>query len=89
MNKNATSDYTCNLCHYTCDLCKINLDNQEHLLKCKVLQHFVPEILKTNVKYEDMFGSVDKIIHVSKLLHKVCNERESLLKLIEDLKSAK
>ena len=72
---------------YTYDLCKLKLDNQEHLLQCKVLQHFIPETVNTNIKYEDMFDdSVEKIILASKLLHKVCIERESLLKLNEDLK---
>ena len=35
--------------NYTCDLCNEDLDNQEHLLKCKVLQHFIPEILNSKI----------------------------------------
>ena len=75
--------------NYTCDLCKINMDNQEHLLECKVLQHFVPEIQNTHVKYKDIFGNVEKIIPAAKLLYKVYNEREALLKIEEDMKALK
>ena len=76
--------------NYACDLCKLKLDNQEHLLQCKDLQHFVPETVNTNIKYEDIFDdNVEKVISASKLLNKVCSERESLLKLNEDLKHLK
>ena len=75
--------------NYTCDLCNTDLDNQEHLLKCKVLQHFIPEILNSNINYEDMFDSVEKIIPASELLHKVCKERDQLLEIIEDSRSDK
>ena len=68
--------------NYICDLCKVEEDSQEHLLKCKVLQHFVPEIQISNVRYEDIFGNTEEIIEASKLLKKVCKEREELLKLI-------
>ena len=64
-----------------CNLCKIEEDRQEHLLECKVLEHFVPEIQKTNVQYKDIFGTIEQIIQASKLLLKVCKERESLLSL--------
>ena len=66
-----------------CDLCKIEEDSQEHLLKCKVLEHFVPEIKDTKIEYKDIFGTIEKIIPVSSLLLKVTKERESLLNLIE------
>ena len=71
--------------NYICDLCKIEDDTQEHLLQCKVLQYFVPEILSSNVRYEDIFGNIDKIIPASKLLNKVCRERDLLLKLNEPM----
>ena len=71
--------------NYICDLCKIEDDTQEHLLQCKVLQYFVPEILSSNVWYEDIFGNIDKIIPASKLLNKVCKERDLLLKLNEPM----
>ena len=71
--------------NYICDLCKVEEDSQEHLLQCKVLQHFVPEILKSKVRYEDIFGSIDQIIEASKLLKKICKEREELLKVNEPL----
>ena len=64
-----------------CHLCKMEDDTQEHLLKCKVLEHFVREIKQTNVEYKDIFGTIEKIIQASKLLFKVCKERESLLNL--------
>ena len=64
-----------------CDLCKINEDTQEHLLKCKVLQHFIPEILEKTYQYDDLFGDVDDIIEISKILYKITKERENLLTL--------
>ena len=66
-----------------CDLCKIEEDSQEHLLKCKVLEYFVPEIKETQITYKDIFGTIEKMIPASSLLLKVCKERESLLNLIE------
>ena len=36
-----------------------------------------------------MFDSVDKIIPAAELLHKVCNERDQLLEIIEDSRSDK
>ena len=69
--------------NYLCDLCKIEDETQEHLLKCKVLQHFIPELKTTNIIYMDMFGTIEKLIPASSLMYKVCKERESLLKLTE------
>ena len=62
-----------------CDLCKIEEDSQEHLLKCKVLEHFVPEIKETEIAYKDIFGTIEKMIPASRLLLKFCKEREYLL----------
>ena len=69
---------------YLCDLCKLEDETQEHLMKCKVLKESIPELKITNIKYIDIFGSIEKIIPAAKLLYKVCKERESLLNLIEN-----
>ena len=53
-------------------------------MQCMVLQEFVPELKTTNIKYNDIFGSIDKIIPAAKLMNKVCKEREALLNLIEN-----
>ena len=73
--------------NYLCDLCKQEDENQEHLLKCKVLLHFVPELNNTTVQYKDIFGNIDEVKEASKLLYKVCKEREALLELCEDNQS--
>ena len=73
--------------NYLCDLCKQEDENQEHLLKCKVLLHFVPELKDTIVQYKDIFGNIDEVKEASKLLYKVCKEREALLELCEDNQS--
>ena len=68
--------------NYTCDLCRLSLDNQEHLMKYKVLQH---QKHKNQIwRYLTMWK---KINPVSKLLKIICNGREALLKLAEDGKS--
>ena len=59
-------------------------DTQVHLLKCKVLEYFVPEIKQTDIDYKDIFGNIEKIIPASQLLFKVCKERESLLNLSDE-----
>ena len=66
-----------------CNLCKIEEDTQEHLLKCKVLQKFIPEIEEQNLHYKSIFGDADDILKISKLLLKVTKERETLLTLTE------
>ena len=69
--------------NYLCDLCKVDNESQEHLLKCQVLMHFVPELENTKVEYKHIFGSIDEVKEAAKLLFKVCKERETLLNLCE------
>ena len=69
--------------NYICDLCKQEDEDQEHLLKCKVLIHFVPELKNTTVQYKDIFGNINQIKEAAKLLFKVCKEREALIELSE------
>ena len=66
-----------------CNLCKMEEESQEHLLQCKVLKTFVPEISEQDLKYESIFGDIEDVIKVSKLLYKVTKEREKLLILNE------
>ena len=67
-----------------CKLCKSQISDQQHLLKCSILVEKVPE-LKTNskVKYDDIFGDIEKIIPAIKLFSKVVKMREELLEEIE------
>ena len=48
-----------------------------------MLQYFVPELANSDIKYNDIFGTIEQIIPASKLLLKVCKERESLMELSE------
>ena len=67
-----------------CELCKLEIDNQEHLLNCQVLKNIVPELNKTSVRYEDIFGEVEKIIPAGKLFEKISKAREEVLKIISN-----
>ena len=69
----------------SCDLCKIEIDSQEHLLKCKVLEHLAPEIeLRKHVQYAHIFGSPSEVIQISKLFSKLCQEREKTLQMFNN-----
>ena len=67
-----------------CKLCKSQISDQQHLLKCSILVEKVPE-LKANctVKYDDIFGDIEKIIPAIKLFSKVVKMREELIEEIE------
>ena len=77
---NFKSQYKTN---YLCDLCKYEDEDQEHLLKCKVLIHFVPELENTAVEYKYIFGDINHVKEAAKLLFKVCKEREAPLEICE------
>ena len=65
----------------SCDICTIDIDTQEHLLNCKVLEHLVPEIeLRKHIKYQQLFGNSNEIIKIAKLFIKICKVREIILK---------
>ena len=65
-----------------CDICKIQLCTQEHPLKCDVLKQFLPSLENTAIKYEDLFGDVDKQYAFIKLFSKVNEQREILLEAL-------
>ena len=63
----------------SCKLCAINISDQEHQLKCPVLQKFLPELSQTDVKYSDLFANVDKQLKLAKLYVKIAKTREIIL----------
>ena len=66
-----------------CILCKVYVCSDQHLFTCKVLKKLVPELDNNNtIKYEHIFGSVKEMAAVSKLLIKITEERDELLKLL-------
>ena len=66
-----------------CDLCRMNNDNQEHLLNCKVLKNAKPEIFQNSkVEYNHIFEDTDNQIEAAKLFYKVSTLREKLLEAI-------
>ena len=68
----------------TCDLCKSQKCDQPHLLQCSVLKKSTPELnFNTTVKYNDIFGDIDKIVPAIKLLSKIVKKREELLEAIQ------
>ena len=65
-----------------CELCKTEIDDQKHLFKCPVIESMVPELKNTDIKYENIFGNIDEMILVAKLLKKICSAREDTLILL-------
>ena len=69
----------------SCSLCKVEIDSQEHLLTCKVIEHLAPEIeLRKQIHYGHLFGSSSEVVQVSKLLSKLCKERENILQMLNN-----
>ena len=64
-----------------CFLCRAEIDNNEHLLKCRVLQNKISEV-NSDATYMDLFGTTEKIVKAGKLLSKVCAEREAIMKAL-------
>jgi hypothetical protein len=63
----------------TCQLCKQNLDQQSHLLECVVMKSLIPELKNTSIKYEDIFGDVNKMSNAAELFLKITEQREEIL----------
>ena len=62
-----------------CDLCRISLCTPQHQLSCVVMRKFVPELLTTDVVYEDIFGDVNKQLSAIRIFMKVSRQREIVL----------
>lgn len=60
-----------------CKLCKVQVECQEHLLKCEVLKTKVD--VPSHVVYEDIFNHVDKQLEAVKILKQLLREREIIL----------
>ena len=65
--------------NFNCEICKVEEDDQKHLLECPILQNLVPELETTSVKYDDIFGNIEKMVKAGKLLKKVCDARKDFL----------
>ena len=60
-----------------CNLCKKEIDNQEHILQCHVQQ----EHIKWNheeIKYDQIYGSLEQQIKVTILIYNLMEVRERL-----------
>ena len=64
-----------------CFLCRTDVDENEHLLKCRVLQNKISEV-NSDATYMDLFGTTDEIVKAGKLLSMVCAEREEIMKAL-------
>ena len=64
----------------TCDLCKSQKCDQPHLLQCSVLKKSTPELnFNTTIKYNDIFGDIDKIVPAIKLFSKIVKKKKNFL----------
>ena len=68
--------------NFNCEMCKVYQDDQKHLLQCPILKNLVPELKTTSVKYDDIFGDIDKMVKAGKLLKKVCDTRKEFLDMM-------
>ena len=66
----------------SCNLCKSAICDQRHLMSCKVIQSFVPELKTTKVKYHHLFGNIDQMVPAIKLFTKITEQREELLQIL-------
>ena len=57
-----------------CRACKVQVECQEHILKCEVLKKSVD--VPSHVVYEDIFRNVDKQLEVVKAFKNLLRERE-------------
>ena len=57
-----------------CRVCKVQVECQEHILKCEVLKKNVD--VPSHVVYEDIFRNVDKQLEVVKAFKNLLRERE-------------
>ena len=63
-----------------CDLCRKEEDTGQHSLECTILIEKCPELYNDRiVKFEDIFGKIEKQVRAIKLLEKVLQERDKLL----------
>ena len=63
-------------------MCQVEICDQKHLMSYAVLKKFLPELVNTNIKYEDIFGSVNQQLIAIKLLTKSINQREIILEAL-------
>ena len=62
-----------------CPLCGKNIDSQEHALECHIVkQHLKPEDINILcvVRYEDIFGTIDKQVPITKLFQTIIKIRQ-------------
>ena len=74
LKRNFSNKYGSDL---ACRLCKVQVECQEHILKCEVLKEKVD--ISVNIVYEDIFNNVDKQLKVVKVFKNLLREREILL----------
>ena len=68
-------DLSCPLCQDRCQ------DDQSHMLKCWILRHLMTsdDIAKSNVKYDNLFGSIHEQKEVTVMFNKVFVIRKQLM----------
>ena len=74
LKKNFPSLYKDNI---SCTLCKVQVECQEHLLKCNELKKHVN--IPENVQYEDLFKNTEKQLKLVKVYKMLLRKRELLI----------
>ena len=74
MKNNFTNKYGTDI---GCKLCKVQVESQQHLLKCDILATKVN--IPDEIAYEDIFKGVEKQLLVVKVYKKLLREREMIL----------
>ena len=68
--------------NYMCQLCNIEVDSQEHALKCHVIKESLSQQEKqllNNVHYEDIFGALNSQLKISQLFQSIIRIKKRIL----------
>ena len=66
-----------------CSMCPYSEYSQPHLYVCPVIKAFIPELIDTPIKYDDILGNTDQMKKVVLLLEKICKIRKQILEDIQ------
>ena len=62
-----------------CRLCYLAIDSQDHTMQCSVLKQHVD--WNKDIKYEDIYGSLEQQVEVVKVISSLLEVRERLLEV--------
>ena len=71
-----------------CPLGCLQIDSQAKILNCPILKVYLPELLSTNIQYENIFSkSINKIRETTELLNEALTKREELIAAVVTMRA--